>query len=267
MHLVPALRPVAHVLRRVGVELVGARVVVVRDGLHLRALGQIERLRKLVPDLPVEPVVRHAQDDFFLARRIDDRHLVVPGAIVHVWLHPHELCGLVHDRLAADLVVRRTCGNLEIARADGRRRQMPLLRRAVGENDPDRRAIRFGLAGRRVVHFEHDVRAGRDELRRVAGRELLTFDAGVVLREDVLHGAIARSQTTPLPAGVHPCRALRAADYRARLQARLSSTRNSAAGSTPSCDGRRAGCPGALRRPSPTCPFRNARRRARSADR
>src|SRR6187401_3261727 len=56
VHLVPALRAVLHVLGRVRVELIGGRVVVVRDGLELRALGEIDRLGELIPDLPVESV-------------------------------------------------------------------------------------------------------------------------------------------------------------------------------------------------------------------
>ena len=51
--------------------------------------------------------------------------------------------------------------------------------------------IDLRLARRSVVHFEHDVRPGRDELRRVAGGELLPFNARVVLRKDVLRGHVA----------------------------------------------------------------------------
>src|SRR6476620_6761654 len=76
-----------------------------------------------------------------------------------------------------DLVVRMTRWNLERA-IDGGQREDPLPRRALREDDAESRAIVDGVAVRRVVHLEHDIRAGLDQfrlswtkdLRRLAGR-------------------------------------------------------------------------------------------------
>src|SRR5687767_8811889 len=76
VHLIPALRSVADGFRGVGIEFVRAGIIVARDRLYFRALRKIERLRQLIADLPVEPVIRHAQECLFFARRVDDRELV-----------------------------------------------------------------------------------------------------------------------------------------------------------------------------------------------
>src|SRR5204862_2567275 len=60
-HLVPVLKPPPDFLRWIRIELVGPRVVEVRDADEARAFWQIDGCREDVPELPVEIPLRSEQ--------------------------------------------------------------------------------------------------------------------------------------------------------------------------------------------------------------
>src|SRR6185503_11394434 len=84
VHLVPTLLGPEHFLlgRRVVLVLGGVVVVARRD--DLAAGRDLQRLLQVVVQLPVEVVLRHAQDRLLLSVRIDDDVLHVLAAQVHV---------------------------------------------------------------------------------------------------------------------------------------------------------------------------------------
>src|ERR1700750_392494 len=65
LHLFPGLIAPPHFDTRIGIGLVICRVVVVSDGENLRTFRNCDGPCKLIIGLPVEIVLRHAENDLF----------------------------------------------------------------------------------------------------------------------------------------------------------------------------------------------------------
>ena len=106
----------------------------------LRAFRQRDRLLEVVPVLPVPVEVRHLEQDVGLAGRKHRAVLEVLAASVHVRMQAGERDVRAHFEARVDAIVRITRRNLERA-VDGRQREDALLRRLLGEDDAESRAI------------------------------------------------------------------------------------------------------------------------------
>src|SRR5262245_39525273 len=142
-HFLEGLIAPLHGLRRIGVELVVRRVVVVRDDFDLGPLRQQLRLLEHVADLPVEVVLRHREQRLRRAVGIvrDIDHVL--AAHVHVRRHRRQERVLLDFRRRLHFVVVRVRRNREAEVDDIAARDHP-LRRLLREDDPD-----LGLVVRR----------------------------------------------------------------------------------------------------------------------
>ena len=134
-----------------------------RGAIDPRAFRQRDRLLEVVPVLPVPVETGHFEEDLRLARGEHRAVLEVLAASVHVRMQAGELDVRAHFEARIDAIVRITRRNPERV-VDGRQREDALFRRLFGEDDTKPRAIGPRMAVRRVVHLEHDVGAGLDEL-------------------------------------------------------------------------------------------------------
>ena len=164
------LRRIRQSLGRAALQrLVVRRVVIPVVGDNLRAGGNFDQILEDIIALPVEVVVRHVEEDFLLAVRIDRRELRGITAIVRVHLSRIDLRVRGEQHIGRLVVARRVRRDLDRGVSDDHL-ALHHFRGFVLEIEPDLRGVREGLADRRVVHLERDRAARRHPCRPVRRR-------------------------------------------------------------------------------------------------
>ena len=154
----------AHLVARIGIRRVSGRIVIPRDAAQHRSLGHQLGLFEHVDVLPFELVPRHVE-----------QHLALPVGIHR--LEPERLSAQVHVRqkrinqrvlIEAMVSLRREIGvagrDLQV-HVDGRDgRHLLADRLGIGEDQADLAAVGLSACRAGVMHLEHQLRPGRNQL-------------------------------------------------------------------------------------------------------
>src|SRR5262249_47138653 len=120
-------------------------VVEMRCALDLRALGENNGLREVVPELPMPVVVRNTEQRFRFARGIDQAIFEILPAPMHVGMQAGQSHSGTHGELRMHAVVRISGWNRELSIRGGQG-EYALLRRLFGEDQSEFAPVRAGLA-------------------------------------------------------------------------------------------------------------------------
>ncbi len=157
-----------------------------RRALNHGSLGQHLGLRQIVGKLPVEIVIRHAEQHFLLARGIGGAIDKVLAAEVHVRQQRNQRRVGLQRELCVHLVIRiaRRDHKVHGSRGDTQHALGWLL---LGEDQADARLVGARRPIGRIVHLEHDVAARLDHLGLTRQHDL-GCDARSVSGERIAEG-------------------------------------------------------------------------------
>src|SRR5579862_2184077 len=169
-HLLPRLRAGIHVLRRIGVAWIVQGIVVVRVHMKPRAFRHRNRRYNVVARLPCKIVPRHAQHDFRFPARIDQAVGHVFPTQMHVRHEPYQLGVDMEKSVHRGTTPIRIAGwDAEDASIrDGQRLRRISDEAPLGLLLPNREPYACYIDGlfaiRRVMHLDHQICVGRDQL-------------------------------------------------------------------------------------------------------
>ena len=111
-HFIPALLPPYHRFGGIGIVRIVGRIVEMRGAFDLGALRQRNGIGKVVPQLPMPVINRHAQNRFTTA--VGENQSVVErfSARVHVRMQSHQRDVFAHLKGGVDFVIRVAGGIL-----------------------------------------------------------------------------------------------------------------------------------------------------------